>query len=166
MLAALADNGGPTQTHALLPGSPAIDAASDDCPPPATDQRGVSRPQGAKCDIGAFELVPGTQRLWGDNLCDNAVGSTDALAILVALAHLTPLNHPAGCPGIGDPITAVPAPTGLHAAAASNWGDVNCGGEADSIDALSILLFVAHLTVPQPPAGCPHINDMVLVHNE
>jgi hypothetical protein len=55
MLGPLADNGGPTETHALLPGSPAIDAGSPDCPPPATDQRGVVRPQGARCDIGAFE---------------------------------------------------------------------------------------------------------------
>jgi predicted outer membrane repeat protein len=54
-LGALADNGGPTQTMALLPGSPAIDAGDDDfCP--ATDQRGVTRPQGGQCDIGAYEF--------------------------------------------------------------------------------------------------------------
>jgi CSLREA domain-containing protein len=53
-LAPLANYGGPTQTHRLLAGSPAIDAASAaDCP--ATDQRGVPRPQGAGCDIGSFE---------------------------------------------------------------------------------------------------------------
>ncbi|MGP4087216.1 choice-of-anchor Q domain-containing protein [Streptomyces sp. KR55] len=51
----LADNGGPTDTAALLPGSPALDAA-DGCP--ATDQRGVTRPQGAACDIGAYEHTP------------------------------------------------------------------------------------------------------------
>lgn len=50
----LADNGGPTQTHALVSGSPAADAAGN-CPPPDSDQRGVSRPQGGGCDIGAFE---------------------------------------------------------------------------------------------------------------
>ena len=61
-VAALADNGGPTKTMALTAGSPAIDAA-DDAFCPATDQRGVARPQdggtgrGAICDIGAFELV-------------------------------------------------------------------------------------------------------------
>jgi CSLREA domain-containing protein len=55
LLGPLADNGGPTLTQALLAGSPAIDAGSDDCPPPATDQRGVVRPQGGKCDIGAYE---------------------------------------------------------------------------------------------------------------
>ena len=51
----LADNGGPTQTHALLLGSPAIDAANAAvCP--ATDQRGVAR--GTACDVGAFEYMP------------------------------------------------------------------------------------------------------------
>ncbi len=55
LLAELADNGGPTRTLALLPGSPAIDAGTaSGCP--ATDQRGVLRPQGAGCDIGAYEV--------------------------------------------------------------------------------------------------------------
>ncbi|MDH3643081.1 MAG: family 16 glycosylhydrolase [Gammaproteobacteria bacterium] len=52
----LVDNGGPTLTHALLPGSPAIDAA-DSSVCPATDQRGVTR-DAAACDVGAFEVVP------------------------------------------------------------------------------------------------------------
>jgi hypothetical protein len=51
----LADNGGPTFTHALLAGSVAIDAADTAvCPP--TDQRGIMRD--AACDVGAFEYVP------------------------------------------------------------------------------------------------------------
>lgn len=54
-LAPLADNGGPTLTHALVNGSPAIDSA-DDAVCPAKDQRGVTRPQGAHCDVGSFEL--------------------------------------------------------------------------------------------------------------
>ncbi len=58
LLGSLQNNGGPTETHALLPGSPAIDAVTSGCPPPATDQRGVSRPQGIHCDIGAYERVP------------------------------------------------------------------------------------------------------------
>jgi CSLREA domain-containing protein len=57
LLAGLANNGGETDTLALHPGSPAIDAGTNaGCP--ATDQRGVARPQGSACDIGAFELVP------------------------------------------------------------------------------------------------------------
>jgi hypothetical protein len=55
-LAPLADNGGPTSTMALLPGSPAIDAGAASGAP-ATDQRGVPRPQGAGVDIGAFEYL-------------------------------------------------------------------------------------------------------------
>jgi hypothetical protein len=60
--AGLADNGGRTQTIALLPESPAVDLVGQDaCPPPETDQRGVERPQGEACDAGAFELVQGPQ---------------------------------------------------------------------------------------------------------
>ncbi len=67
MLGALQNNGGPTFTHALLPGSPAIDAAN----PSAgviVDQRGVTRSL-PNADIGAFEaLLPPNKRglSWGD----------------------------------------------------------------------------------------------------
>lgn len=61
-LAELADNGGPTQTMALLPGSPLIDAGDDSICASAEvnylDQRGVARPQGIHCDIGAYEYQP------------------------------------------------------------------------------------------------------------
>src|SRR5262249_49908611 len=56
----LANNGSPTKTHALLAGSPAVDAGSPAAPGsgagacPVTDQRGSTRPQGARCDIGAI----------------------------------------------------------------------------------------------------------------
>ena len=64
MLGPLANNGGQTQTMLPQAGSPAIDAGNDaNCP--ATDQRGVSRPQGVHCDIGAVELV--TDRKFADN---------------------------------------------------------------------------------------------------
>ena len=58
----LQNNGGPTQTIALLTGSPAVDAIPvADCTDASgnrvtTDQRGIGRPQGPACDIGAFEL--------------------------------------------------------------------------------------------------------------
>jgi uncharacterized protein YgiM (DUF1202 family) len=55
-LGTLGANGGPTLTIPLLVGSPAVDAAlAADCP--ADDQRGVARPIGAGCDIGAFEGI-------------------------------------------------------------------------------------------------------------
>ncbi len=53
-LGPLADNGGLTQTRALLGGSPAWNKVTTGCPPPTTDQRGVSR-QSLACDIGAYE---------------------------------------------------------------------------------------------------------------
>jgi hypothetical protein len=56
LLGSLQDNGGPTWTHALLPGSPAIDAIPQaDCTV-TSDQRGVPRPQ-SPCDIGAYEVT-------------------------------------------------------------------------------------------------------------
>lgn len=58
-LASLSDTGGITLTHALLQGSPAIDAG-DPTFFPATDQRGITRPQGMRSDIGAYELVSAT----------------------------------------------------------------------------------------------------------
>lgn len=54
LLGPLQNNGGPTKTHALLLGSPAIDAG-DNLGCPATDQRGVARPFSTACDIGAYE---------------------------------------------------------------------------------------------------------------
>lgn len=75
LLAALADNGGPTETLALLAGSPAIDGGDpagctdEDGDPLTIDQRGAVRPFGERCDIGAFEFgasppaPPGTSNL-------------------------------------------------------------------------------------------------------
>lgn len=66
----LANNGGSTQTHALVSG-PAVNAVGSGCPPPATDQRGIARPQGAKCDIGAFEFK--SKRVPPDGRCAGMV---------------------------------------------------------------------------------------------
>jgi hypothetical protein len=60
-LGPLQDNGGPTFTHALLPGSPAIDAGDPAfAPPPEFDQRGTGFPRvvNGRIDIGAFEFTP------------------------------------------------------------------------------------------------------------
>jgi predicted outer membrane repeat protein len=56
LLGPLQDNGGSTFTHALLPASPAIDAANP-LNNEFIDQRGVTRPQGSGFDIGAFEVL-------------------------------------------------------------------------------------------------------------
>lgn len=76
LLGPLANNGGPTRTHALLPGSPAIDAGNPAIPkPPPTDQRGFPRIVGAAVDLGAVEQqqsaaeVPTLSQLGGVLLC-------------------------------------------------------------------------------------------------
>ena len=62
LLTPLSNNGGATQTHGLLSSSPAIDAGNPAAPGSggnaceASDQRGVTRPQGTRCDIGAVEI--------------------------------------------------------------------------------------------------------------
>lgn len=57
LLRPLQNNGGPTSTMALLAGSPAINAVPLASCNLSTDQRGVPRPQGAACDIGAYEVI-------------------------------------------------------------------------------------------------------------
>lgn len=74
MLAPLQDNGGPTYTHAVLPGSPALDAANPIASQPV-DQRGLIRPQGSGPDIGAFELESFTSLCNGDG--GDQLGCTD-----------------------------------------------------------------------------------------
>lgn len=65
MLGPLQDNGGPTPTHELLPGSPAIDAGDPNfTPPPFDDQRGPNfyRVRNGRIDIGSFEVQAGSIR--------------------------------------------------------------------------------------------------------
>ena len=75
-LGPLADNGGPTPTHALPSMSVAVDAGPVSCG--GTDQRGVTRPQGATCDIGAYELA-----------CGNGVQCVDG-PLMVTLVRIAP----------------------------------------------------------------------------
>lgn len=61
LLGPMQDNGGPTLTHALLPGSPAINAGNPSfTPPPLHDQRGAPfvRVFNGRVDIGSFETQP------------------------------------------------------------------------------------------------------------
>jgi hypothetical protein len=63
MLGPLQDNGGPTFTHELLSGSPAIDAGDPNfTPPPFYDQRGPNfwRVRNGRIDIGSFEVQAGS----------------------------------------------------------------------------------------------------------
>ena len=90
-LAFLADNGGKTLTQLLLPTSPAIDAGNPAAPGsggtacPATDQRGVPRTLGGRCDTGAYERVSCHGKLVnvvGTSGADVLVGTSAADGIL------------------------------------------------------------------------------------
>lgn len=120
MLGPLADNGGLTKTHLLLPGSPAIEAGNVvGCP--AVDQRGIERPQGTTCDIGAVEVTATELGQLGDVNCDLRANSIDAALELQLTGGL--VDH-LGCP---------------------DNADVNSDGRANSIDAALILQYSAGL---------------------
>ncbi|MFT7527410.1 MAG: putative outer membrane repeat protein [Arenicella sp.] len=71
ILAPLANNGGGTQTHALVAGSPAIDSGNNALcaaePINNLDQRGAPRPVGNACDIGAYEGMGVSSRTKADS---------------------------------------------------------------------------------------------------
>jgi hypothetical protein len=108
LLGALADNGGPTLTHALLPGSPAINAGDPSAlagagDVPLYDQRGDpnGRVSGGRIDIGAFELQTAGPALPGDYNQNNVVDAADYTVWRNTLgaSGLTPY---AGADGDGD----------------------------------------------------------------
>jgi len=85
LLGPLADNGGPTQTHALMAGSPAIDAGDPGfTPPPDFDQRGdpFARVFGGRIDMGAYE------RQIGDMDFDGDIDYDDIVALVLGLTDL------------------------------------------------------------------------------
>ena len=97
LLGPLADNGGPTDTHVPGAGSPALDAADAavcaEFPVNGIDQRGVSRPQGAGCDIGAVEV-------------ESQNAPPDCTGAAASVARIWPPNHgmvPVSILGVTDP---------------------------------------------------------------
>jgi len=92
----VADNGGPTPTIALLPSSPAIDhtplanCTDTEGNPITTDQRGVPRPQGTGCDIGAFEFsLPRGAGFWAHQCSDKGfhqIGDAELQALFTKIA--------------------------------------------------------------------------------
>jgi len=123
VLGPLQNNGGLTETIALLAGSPAIDAGSNAvCP--ATDQREVARPQGAACDIGAYESAPlvlGTTSVTMVGSTTATVGTTvanpDVQGGTVVFRYGTTTSY-----GSTTPAQAVPASTSATPFAAGLTG--------------------------------------------
>lgn len=111
-LGVLANNGGLTPTQALLAGSPAIDTGNPNLPGsggfacPTIDQRGVLRPQGTACDIGAYE----TESFQGASLfiVPNHAGNTGPILAIVygsdVVNGATVKLKRAGQDIVGDPV--------------------------------------------------------------
>jgi CSLREA domain-containing protein len=140
MLDPLADYGGPTKTHRLQANSPALNTASNDCPPPATDQRATARPQGPACDIGSFELEGG--------------------------ATPTPTPSPTPTPATVTPVdshTPSPTVTPTTPATSRKWGDFDCNGSLGIGDAQKIARHLIGLSVSQGP-DCPQPGQEVAVN--
>ena len=128
-LAPLGNYGGPTQTHALLPGSPAINAG-DNCvltangcgnnnPAIITDQRGIARV--GTVDIGAFESRGFTL----------AVSSGDKQSTIAGTAFASPLRvtvaSPSGEPVDGGQVTFTPPANGASASVIGNPATISAG---------------------------------------
>jgi hypothetical protein len=128
-LGTFGDHGGPTATYDLSVGSPAINAIPAGSCSPSVDQRGVSRPQGAGCDIGAFEsggapptlsaVSPpsggiaggGTVTLSGSGFVSGTTVTVDATAAATTFVNGTTLRvvMPPHSVGLADMTVAVPA---------------------------------------------------------
>jgi hypothetical protein len=96
-LGALADNGGPTRTMALLAGSSAIDGAGNCGAATPTDQRGLARPTGPACDVGAYEVgvvvPPTTSTTTTTTTTTTTVPATDApTSTIAAPTTVTPTS--------------------------------------------------------------------------
>ena len=155
LLGALGAYGGSTQTFALLPGSPAIDAGdSATCssvPVSAKDQRGVARP--AACDIGAFESRGFTlSKTGGDNqttLVSTAFASP--LALTVAPVH-------AGEPVDGGLVTFTAPASGASASFASSPAAATIASGAASAPTLTANATVGAYSVTAAASGASSLS--------
>jgi CSLREA domain-containing protein len=133
LLGPLHDNGGPTWTHALLAGSPAIDAGDDAAAPP-TDQRDLARPQGPASDIGSFELEVNIFV----NTCDDELNNDGDCSLREAIeAANTDTAVDACLAGSGDDYITLPPCTYTLSIPGANE-DNNQTGDLDILDNLVI----------------------------
>ncbi|MGA2157606.1 MAG: choice-of-anchor U domain-containing protein [Dehalococcoidia bacterium] len=157
LLGPLQNNGGPTQTCAIGDNSPAFDRGSngiEDMPP--TDQRGVTRPQGAFCDIGAYELVltpsetttpitgPGGTVTFTTG--SGGISGLTALPVDACSTLTAPVAFPYGIfsfniVGIA-PGATVPVTINLPLPIAGNVQYWKCGGASGWVDVTSLVTYI------------------------
>ncbi len=150
MLDALADNGGPTQTHALQQYSPAIDngaCADIDSNVVSEDQRGDIRPYpgGSDCDIGAFELnrFPCSRPEWDEGCtffenfgcpqskyCDNDYDETQYLCTAVLGCTSLDDNSKSWCSAEIVTPCGIGVETGKPHCYCDSEGDCSCHADA------------------------------------
>jgi hypothetical protein len=116
VLSPLQNNGGPTATMALLPGSPAIDAGNSSASNlPRNDQRGYNRIAGAAVDIGAYEAQGFTLSVTGGNNQTAQLTGTYADPLVVTVTALDGVDAVAG-----GQITFTPPSSGASAVLSPN----------------------------------------------
>ena len=114
MLGPLQNNGGPTLTHALLPGSPAIDMGDPNfTPPPFFDQRGPGfvRVFNGRIDVGSFEVQPTPTPTATATATPMATATPTPTATATATATATPTSTPRPSPTLRPMPTPRPRPT-------------------------------------------------------
>ncbi len=156
LLAALGNYGSPTQTHALLPGSPAINAGNN-TGAPTTDQRGIARPQQSTVDIGAFESQGFTLAVNSGNNQTTAVTTPFAnpLAVTVTSSFNEPVN--------GGQVTFTPPGSGASATLAGNPATIT-GGVATSGTVTANATAGGSYTVAATATGAPTAANFSLTN--
>ena len=138
----LSDNGGPTKTHALVSGSPAIDAG-DPTSLLTTDQRGYDRPVNAVVDIGAYEFnatAPGG----GSGGSGGGTGATFTLTDAELDGITTSGTLQIGDSNSGDVrITEAISPSGATSLSLTTGGSVNDAGTFDALTIANLLIDAA-----------------------
>ena len=164
LLAPLGDYGGPTQTMALLPGSPAIDAGTS-TGAPATDQRGIARPQ-ARVDIGAFESRGFTLTSVSGSNQTTTVNQAFAnpLVVTVASSYGEPVTGGVVTytgPGSGASITPNPGTATIGAngqASLTAKANTTAGGPYTVTATVSGLATTLSFTLTNNPGAATHLS--------
>jgi hypothetical protein len=165
------------QTQGLAPGSPAIDAVpAGGAGCAATDQRGVGRPQGAACDIGAYEHVPpsvttsaataiaSTGATLGGQLNPNARPTSYHFEYGTSTSYGTSTVPQAGSPGV-SPVAVSAAVTGLAPATTYHYRLVASNADGATIGNDQTLTTTATTGGPRGAHGAPRFLSASVLPN-